>query len=108
MAFFDLDSQHFYRQPSTNAGLADKKRLIASNTNVPTMGREKTTAAVITSRNESSATLEEYDLIEMLDMTAPSEKKLLNSFHEPASDLKDIEAAVEGKVQHPLVFVDDE
>lgn len=74
----------------------------------PTMGRVKTTAATITLPNESSASLEKHDLIEILDMTAPSEKKSLDSFHEPAPDLKDIEAAVEGKAQHPLIFVDDE
>ena len=50
--------------------MIDKKQLITSNTNFPTIDREKTTAAVIISRNKSSANPEKYDLIEIFDMTA--------------------------------------
>lgn len=108
MAFVDLDSQHFYRQPPTKAGLTGKKQLTASNTAVPTSGREEKVATAFTSRNESSASLQDHDLIEILDMSAPSEKEPLNAFHEPAPGLKDTEAAVKGKIHYPLFFVDGE
>ena len=91
-------SKHFYRQPPTKAGLTGKKQLTAFNTDAPTSGREEKDAAAFRSRIESSASLQEHDVIEILDMTAPSEKDPLNVFHEPASDLKDTEAAAEGKV----------
>lgn len=108
MAFVDLDSQHFYRQPPTKAGLVGKKRLIASNADVLTNGRAEKAAAAFRSRDESSANLQEYDVIEILDMTASSEKKHFNIFHEPASDFKDIETTVKNKVHHSLFFVDNE
>ena len=104
MAFVDLDSQYFYRQPSTKAGLAGKKRLTAFNAGVPTIAGEEKAAAAFGSHHESSTSLQEYDVIEILDMTAPSEKEPLNVFHKPAPDLKDIEAAAEGKVHYPLVL----
>lgn len=96
-----------FLSPIFDQGLDGKKRLTASNAGVPTIGREEKAAAASRSRHESSASLQEYDVIEILDITAPSEKEPLNAFHEPAPDLKDIEAAVEGKAHHPLVFVDD-
>lgn len=102
-----MDFQYFYHQPLTNTGLADKKRLIASNNNFLTIDREKTTTAVITLRNESNTSLKKHDLIEMLDMTVLFKKKLFNSFYNLTSDLKNIEAVVKGKVQHLFVFIDD-
>lgn len=107
MEFVDLDSQHFYRQPPTKAGLVGKKRLTASNADALTRGRAEKAAAAFRSRNESSAS-QEYDVIEILDMTAPSEKEPFNSFHKPAPDLKDIETTVKSKVHHHLLFVDGE
>lgn len=62
------------------------------------MNKKKTTTVVITLSNESNTSLKKYDLIEMLDMTVLFKKKLFNSFYNLASDLKNIEAVVEGKV----------
>lgn len=94
MAVVDLDSQHFYRQLPTKADLIGKKQLTASNAVVLTSDRAKKAAAAFKSRDESSANLQKYKVIEILDMTASFEKEHFNPFHELASDFKNIETTI--------------
>lgn len=108
MAFVDLDFQHFYRQPSTKVGLIDKKQLTAFNNVVFTSDKKKKTVATFSFRNESNASLQEHDVIEILDMSVSFEKKFFNVFHESVSDFKNIETAIKNKIDYFIFFVDDE
>ncbi len=53
--------------------------------------------------NEPSRRLQDDDLIEILDITAPPQKEFFNPFRKPAPDLNDIKVDAGGKA-HTFCF----
>ena len=104
MIFADLDSQHFYCHPVTEAELASMKHFTMFNTDVPTGGTEHNTSMATGPRSEWDRQLQKYDLIKMLNQTAPPVKGPLSLLYESAPDLKDIKAAVRDNIHHPFLL----
>lgn len=77
MALADLNSIQFY-QPLTTAGLRSDGRPTVSNLHVPTAyGKGK----------KASESLQDFGVIEFLDMTGPPPKEPIDPLHIPAPNL---------------------
>lgn len=102
MTFIDLDTAQFY-QPPTRPGQCGDRRVAALNCGVPTAHKERNSPVSLRPSNELSARLEDYDLIECVDLTGPPPTELLDLFCEPALDLNGAEVHAGGK-GHRLWF----
>jgi hypothetical protein len=65
-----MDSIDFY-QPPSKADQPGDRRHTASNNGVRTVGGECKTSTALESSDESGGSLQDYNLIEFLDTTAP-------------------------------------
>lgn len=70
MTFVDMDSIDF-SQPRNKADLSGDRRHTTSNNGVPIVDRECKTSTTFEPHDESSGRLQDYNLIESLDMTVP-------------------------------------
>ena len=73
------------------------------NLDVFTTGGEGNILTVLRPFNEPSRRLQDDDLIEILDITAPPQKEFFNPFREPAPDLDDTKVDAGGKA-HSFCF----
>ena len=82
MDFIDLDTAQFY-QPPTRTGRRGHRQFVASSRGVPTAHKERDNPVSFGPSNMPSGRLEDYDLIECVDLTGPP-TELLDLFCEPA------------------------
>jgi hypothetical protein len=102
MTLVDMDSVHFYRPP-TKAGLPGDGQPTATINLVPSVGGDGKPPTTLGPSHELKETLRDDDLIEIIDMTAPSPRECLSPFHELVLDFQDIEPGAVGKFQCPFV-----
>ncbi len=105
MTLIDLDSIHFY-QPPSKADLASKRPSIASVGDVPVICGEGYTPTVPRSNGGWGGSLNDYDLIKVLDSTGSSSKDPLNLFsYKHTLDLKGTELYAGGNIRR-LCFLE--
>jgi len=85
MAFVNMDSVHFYQPPSM-AGRLGKRRSAASNLDVCAVNNENYNSMTVEPSSNPSGRLEDYDLIESLDLTVSLPRESLDLFREPTVD----------------------
>lgn len=100
MVFVDMDAITFYERPPPKAGLSGDKRLPASNRNVPTVGQQRESHQAFAPSNRPSWTLQEFDLIKILDMTTSSLNEPLNPFGKLGPKVKATGVDVGGQLLH--------
>lgn len=81
-----MDSVQFY-QPPTTTGLRSDGRPTVSNLHVPTACGEGNKLTAPGPSQKASKSLQDYDLIEFLDMTGPPPKESTDPLHMPAPNL---------------------
>lgn len=99
MAFVNMDSVHFYQPPSM-AGRPEKTRSAASNLDVCAVSNESYNFITIEPSSNPSGRLEDYDLIEFLDLTVSLPGESLDLFREPTVDPRDAQSHAPGTC-HP-------
>ena len=99
MAFVNMDSVHFYQPPSM-AGRPGKRRSAASNLDVCAVSNESYNSMTLEPSSNPSGRLEDYDLIESLDLTVSLPGESLDLFREPTVDPRDAQSHAPG-TPHP-------
>lgn len=96
MAFVEISSFHHY-QPS-NAGLRRNEQPTASKLHVFTACRKGNDPTALGPSKKPSGILQNYDLIEILNLDDPSPKEPFNQFHMSTKDFDDIQKDPESTV----------
>ena len=104
MAFVKINSFYHYQPPT--ADLRRDKRPTASNLRLPTAYAKDNDLTFLGPSKEPSGRLQDYDLIEVLDMTGPPPEEPLHPFHAPAPDLDYTERDAEGRIPSRCFVMD--
>ena len=104
MTLIDLDSIHFY-QPPSKADLASKRPSMASVGDIPVIYVEGYTPTVPRSNGGWGRSLNDYDLIEVLDLTGSSSIDPLDLLsYKHILDLKGTKLYAGGNIRHLCLF----
>ena len=104
MAFVEMDSFYHYQPPK--AGLRRDGRPTASNLRVPAAGGEGNNLRSLGESKKPSGRLEDYDVIEVVNMTGPRPEEPPNPFCVPAPDLDCTERDAEGNIPYRCFLMD--
>ena len=94
----------FHHFQHLKAGLPRDRRPTASNLLIPAAGREGNKPTALGPSKKQSGILLGYYWIEILDMTRPLPKELLNPFYMPVLDPDSTEIDSEGTVLRRCIY----
>lgn len=104
MTLVDMDSAQFY-QPFKTASMHKDKRPIAPRLRVPLAPGKGNDPMALGSSKKPSGRLQDYDLIEILDMTGPTPKESHDPIRTSALDLC-IEGDAPGTIPYHCFVMD--
>ena len=99
MAFIDMNTNQFY-QPLKAAGTRKDGQPAVSSLRPSTAHGESNNPTALGPSKKGSEILQNYDLIEILDMTAPLPKEPFDPFHMPAPNLSGTKTDAGGTILH--------
>lgn len=99
MAFIDMNTNQFY-QPLKAVGTRKDRQPAAFSLRPTTVHAKSNDPTALRPSKKGSKILQDYDLIESLDMSATLPKEPLDPFHMPAPNLNGTKTDAGGTIPH--------